>query len=128
MIRLTGEGVQNQQIEQAIAGNLFSARDFSPCPEATPQKQPVSKPSDRSRGEFEPAAHDRIARERGSVSIRIASVAMLALSLGVVGQQRGVNARAILEAHLSHGIGRSSFDSDPRRLRRAAMEEYTLEN
>jgi hypothetical protein len=45
------------------------------------------------------------------VSIRIASVA-LALSLAAVGQQSSVRPRAILEAHLSHGIGRSPFDSD----------------
>ena len=44
--------------------------------------------------------------------IRIASVAVLALSLAVVEPQSGVKARAILEAHLSHGIGRSPFDSD----------------
>ena len=46
------------------------------------------------------------------MSIRIASVAVLGLSLVAVGQQSGVKARTRLEAHLSHGIGRSPFDSD----------------
>jgi hypothetical protein len=50
--------------------------------------------------------------ETKTVSVRIASVVVLALTLAAAGQQSGIKAREILEAHLSHGIGSSPFDSD----------------